>query len=227
MRLGLIAWCALGAAVVGIKAHLDLRARDQADIAVRAADIVYRIPSSIVTNGEGWRTDLMRLAGCWDARQAGLVPALAPAADCDEARALALDLARLEVRPAQLSAYAVDVVFWTRFEPPASHLQALSGLVGQVAPQHSSRWQLYRLDEPGTPWVYLLTYPPRTVAEASAAYAGRCYRADIGTDIGMTCSLVERLPGGGALSFSLGPEGVAVLPGVRLEAVALVQGWRM
>jgi len=227
MRFGLIAWCALGAAVVGLKAHLDLSARDQADIAVRAAGSVYRIPTAIVTNGEGWRVDLMRLAGCWDVRHAGLVPALAPATDCAEARAFALDLARLEERPAQLSAHAVDVVFWTRFEPPASHLEALSGLVGQVTPKHSSRWQLYRLDEPGTPWVYLLTYPPRTVSEAAAAYAGRCYRADIGTDIGMTCSLVERLPGGGALSFSLGPEGVVVLPEVRAQAVALAQAWLM
>lgn len=227
MRFGLAAWCALGAAVVGLKAHLDLSARDQADIAVRAAGVVYRIPSAIVTNGEGWRVDLMRLAGCWDVRHAGLAPALAPAADCTGARALALDLSRLEGRAGLLSAHGVDVVFWTRFEPPASHMQALSGLVGRVQPQHSSRWQLYRLDEPGTPWVYLLTHPPRTVAEASAAYAGRCYRADIGTDIGMTCSVVERLPGGGALSFSLGPEGVVVLPAVRAQAVALAQGWRM
>lgn len=227
MRFGLLAWCALGALVVGLKAHLDLRARDHADIAVRAVGTVYRIPSAIVTNGEGWRVDLMRLAGCWDVRHAGLVPVLAPAVDCSEARALALDLARLEETPATLSAHAIDVVFWTRFEPPGSHLQALSALVGRVQPQHSSRWQLYRLDEPGTPWVYLLTHTPRTVADVPAAYAGRCYRADIGTDIGMTCTLVERLPGGAALAFSLGPEGVVVMPDVRAQAVALAQGWRM
>lgn len=227
MRFAVIAWCALGALVVGLKAHLDLRARDKADIAVRAAGAVYRIPSAIVTNGEGWRVDLKRLAGCWDVRHAGLLPALAPAARCSEARALALDLAKLEGRPAVLSAHAVNVVFWTRFEPPVSHLQALVALVGSVGPQHSSRWQLYRLDEPGTPWVYLLTHVPRTGAEVADAYAGRCYRADIGTDIGMTCTLVERLPGGGALAFSLGPEGVVVLPDVRAEAVALAQGWRM
>lgn len=227
MRLGLVAWCIAGLLVVGLKAHLDLRARDHADVAVRASGAVYRIPAAIVTNGEGWRVDLRRLAGCWDARQAGLVPLLAPAAACTGARGLALELDRLAARPVLLSSHAVDVVFWTGFEPPASHAQALAALVGRVAPTRSSRWQLYRLDEPGTPWVYLLTRAPRDAIDAAAAYAGRCYRADIGTDIGMTCSLVVRLPGGGALSFSLGPEGVAMLPEVRDEAVALAQGWAM
>ena len=81
------------------------------------------------------------------------------------------------------------------------------------------------MDEPGTPWVYLTTREPLTLADAAHAYAGRCYRADVGSDIGMTCTLVERLEGGAALSFSLGPEGVAMMPAIRDEVSTLVRGW--
>ena len=225
MRWGFYAWIGFGAALLGLKALLDVSAQRFPDVAVRAASTFYRLPSVIVSNGEGWRSDLMRLAGCWDARHEGFVAGLAGVAGCDAPRALMLDVSRLAAPPAQLAAHGVDVVFWTRYNPPHSHLQALSPLVGRVSTQFSAAWQLHRMDEPGTPWVYLMTREPLTLADAAHAYAGRCYRADVGSDIGMTCTLVERLEGGAALSYSLGPEGVAMMPAIRDEVSTLVRGW--
>jgi hypothetical protein len=225
VRWGFYTWVAAGAALLGLKALVDLSARQHADVAVRTATFVYHLPAAIVTNAGGWRTDLRRLAGCWDARHTGFVAGLSGVAGCAAPHPLLLDVSRLHEPPVQLTAHAVDVVFWTRYDPPMSHMQVLSAMVGRVETRYADRWQLHRIDEPGTPWVYLLTREPRSRADVADAYAGRCYRADVGSDIGMTCSLVERLPGGAALAFSLGPEGVAVMPAIRAEVSGLVRGW--
>jgi len=225
MRRGLVAWLGFGLAVLGVKAAVDLRDARFDDVAVRAGATVYHVPRAIVQNGTVLQADMARLAGCWDARDGGLVPALAGLGVCDGPRGLHLDLARLRDLAPLLVRHARDAVFWRDYVPPAAHLQDLRRALRQGSPAWHARWGLYRLDETGTPWVHLLVRLPRPGEDPGALQAGRCFRADAIFDIGMTCTLVERLPGGAGLEVSLGPEGVADMPGVRAELAALVRSW--
>lgn len=225
MRRGLVAWLGLGLAVLGVKAAVDLRDARFDDVAVRAGAAVYMVPRRLVQNGTEIRADVARLAGCWDARDAGLLPLLAAFGACDGPSGLHLDLSRLQAEAPLLSRHAREVVFWRTYAPPASQAETLRTLLRRGAPSLNERWNLYRIDEPGAPWVHLLSRPPHPGEDAAAVQSGRCFRADATFDIGMTCTLVERLPGGAGLEVSLGPEGVADMPGVRAELAALLRSW--
>ena len=226
MRWGLIAWIGFGLALLGVKAMLDLSSARHRDIAVHAGADVYHVPRSVVLNEDTVSADLARLSGCWDAREAGMVPAAASFAGCHEPRALHLELSRLASVPPLLARHASGVALWRNYEPPAQHLDEILPVAGRAVTYARADWGFQRLDVPGTPWVYLFTRPPLTADVVRAAYAGRCFRSDIGTDIGMTCTVVERLPGGAAFEYSLGPDGVAELAPVRAEVNALLAAWR-
>jgi hypothetical protein len=74
--------------------------------------------------------------------------------------------------------------------------------------------------------VFLFAAPPVSDGQVDAFYAGRCFRSDFGTDIGMSCTMVERLPGGVALEYSFGPDAIPDVPAPRREAQALLASWR-
>jgi hypothetical protein len=216
----------LGLALLGVKAMLDVSSGRYPDVAIRAGASTYFIPRIIILNGDSFSADLARVSGCWDAREAGMVQATASVAGCDTPRALHLDLSGVQALHPLAGQYMSSVAFWRNYVPPAQHLQELAPLIGRVPTYERAGWQLLRFDLPGSPWVYLFTRVPQNADDAEGAYSGRCYRSDIGTDIGMTCTVVERLAGGAALEYSLGPDGVAELARVRADALSLLARWR-
>ncbi len=237
MRWGLIAWCVVGAGLIGLKANIDLTGAKYPDVAVRAGDGVYFVPRSVVKNYDGWRADLLRLAGCWDAREGGVVTAAASFAGCGGPQALHLDLTRLS-RTID-GDYVPDgapqeIALWRNYSAPVEQLrelrQAWAGEGAWVNRRIVGRgdWQLFRVESSGTPWVYLLTAEPGPGRSQDVApyYAGRCFRPDSSGDLGMSCSFVTHLGGGAALEYTLGSDDIVEFPLIRDRSVALVRTWR-
>ena len=229
----LLLWCALGAGLIGFKAYIDRTAAKYPDIAVNAAGVTYFIPRAYANDG-GWRGDMKRIAGCWDAREAGILPLAGPA-DCNAPRALHLKLRRGATEgEAPTSAATREVTFWTGYAPPAEHFAMLTGAwtgkgqwQGRAAAMRGD-WQLVLVASSASPWTFLLSAQPASgsPAELERLYAGRCYRPEPLSDAGMTCDLVLRLDGGSALEYSLGPDEimnfVPIRDALRTEAAA----WR-
>lgn len=225
MSRGFIAWCAFGLMLLGLKAHLDLTARKYPDVAVSGGRATFHVPARLVTNGGNWRADLQRLSGCWDVREAGMLGVLSEASGCDGPHALHLDLARLGGE-GLLPRYASNVALWRNYVPPREQLEALKDAVPAGHFVVRSDWRLVRLETPGSSWVFLFGAQPRSPVEAASLFAGRCFRPDAGTDIGMSCTVVEREAGGVALEYSFGPDAVPDVPALRSEAQALLASWR-
>lgn len=225
MGRGFILWCVFGALLLGLKAHLDLTAQKYPDVAVRGGGVVYHVPVRLVTNGGSWRADVARLAGCWDVREAGVIGGLSGASGCDAPRALHLDLARLGGE-GLLARYSSNVALWRNYVPPPEQLQQAEEALRSGRVTYREDWAFHRVEAPGSSWVLLFVAPPVSDAQADALYAGRCFRPDVGTDIGMSCTMVERLPGGVALEYSFGPDAIPEVPALRREAQALLADWR-
>ncbi|NOT41194.1 MAG: hypothetical protein HOP13_11945 [Alphaproteobacteria bacterium] len=235
MRLGFIIWCVLGLSLIGLKAHVDRAQLKYSDVAVKAGTATYLIPRAFVEGG-GWRADMMRVAGCWDAREAGVLPVTASAAGCGAERSLRLRIpARVlgaEVEAA-LRGKILDAMFWTSYLPPAGHMTQLAHAwaghgewAGRlVVPRED--WGLVRLQSPRSPWVPLLTAEPQTgdPNELAALYAGRCYRPDALSDIGMTCAVAVRTAQGAVLEYELGPDEVGSFALLRQAMTALTAAW--
>jgi hypothetical protein len=234
LRLGLILWCVLGLGLIGLKAHIDRTHAKYAEVAVKAGSATYFVPRAYVVDS-GWRADLMQLGGCWDVREAGMLP-LASVADCDAARSLKL---RIPARAlgaeaeASLRGKPLDAVFWAHYAPPAEHtpqlLQAWAGRGewdGRVVVRRDD-WGLVRLQTTRSPWVPLLTTEPQTgdPSELAALYAGRCYRPDALSDIGMTCALALRMPSGAVIEYALGPDEIGAFGVLRRAVADAVGAW--
>jgi hypothetical protein len=225
-RWGLAIWILFGLTLLGVKAMLDLSSARYPDVAIRAGAVTYFIPRVMILNEDTFNADLARMSGCWDVREAGMVQAAASVAGCDTPRALHLNLSGVHASHPFAGRHMANVAFWRNYAPPAQHLQELVPQIGKTAPYERAGWQLLRIDLPGSPWVYLFTRAPQDTDDAERTYAGRCYRSDIGTDIGMTCTVVERLAGDAALEYSLGPDGVAEMAQVRADAQSMLARWR-
>lgn len=230
----LLIWCALGAGLIGLKVHLDRTATKYADVAVRAGNETYFIPRTIIRSN-GWRADVQRLAGCWDAREAGLLPVAAPVARCG------VEPMQLELPAVSLGADATTALrgkplkatFWPAYAPPPEHLAQLAGAwsakgewVGRVVAMRGD-WRLAMIVAPNTPWVHLLAAEPTrgTSAELASLYAGRCYRPEPLSDIGMTCEIVLRL-GRAAIEFALGPDEIMSFATLRAAVETEATAWR-
>lgn len=227
----LLLWCALGAGLIGFKAYLDRTAAKYPDIAVNAGSVTYFIPRAYANDG-GWLGDMKRIAGCWDAREAGVLPLAGPA-DCNATRALHLKLPR-RTTEAESPMPGREVTFRTGYAPPAEHFAMLTDAwsgkgqwLGRAVVMRGD-WQLVLLASSASPWMLLLSAQPLSgsLAELESLYAGRCYRPEPLSDAGMTCDLVLRLDGGSALEYSLGPDEimnfVPIRDALRTEAAA----WR-
>lgn len=227
MRWGLIVWCVLGAGLIGLKAHIDLTAEKYPAVALRAGNGAYLVPRALVTNSEGWRADLRRLAGCWDARESGIVPVAASVAGCNSPQALHLDLTRLS-RTID-GDYVPDgaptgVTLWRNYAPPVEYLRDLQRVSAGRRQVARADWQMLRLETAGSPWVYLLSAEPQ--GNLAAVYAGRCFRPETNSDLGMACTFVARLGDGVAVEYSLRADEVGTFPVIRDRLVALIRGWR-
>lgn len=235
MRLALLIWCALGLGLIGLKAHLDRAVLKYPDIAVRSGHEAYFIPRAMIVERDGWRGDLRRFAGCYDAREAGVIQASAIVAGCDAPQMLALSV------PARALGFEAEgvlrgkplvAVFWSSYVPPAEHLpqlaQAWAGRgewVGRRAVPRAD-WSVVRLESAATPWVPLIAREPVAGETIGSLYAGRCYKPEPLSDIGSTCTVVVRLGHAAAVEFSLGPDEVADLAAVRGGLAAAIAGWK-
>ena len=235
MRWGLIAWCVAGAGLLGLKAHLDLTAGKYPDVAVRAGTAVYFVPRDLVKNIDGWRADLLRLSGCWDARESGVVQAAASLAGCAEPLALQLDLTRLSRTidgDAVTDGAPKDFALWRNYAMPAEQLldlrQAWAGEGAWTNRNVVDRgdWQLFRIESAGTPWIYLLRAAPDRSVDIAAYYAGRCFRPDSVGDLGMSCSFVSHLGHGVALEYTLEADRLSRFALIRDRSAVLVRSWR-
>jgi hypothetical protein len=237
MRWPLLIWCAFGVAVMGLKLHLDRTALQYPDVAVRAGEETYYIPREMIEGTNGFRTDFQRLAGCWDAREAGLLPAAAAIAQCGTAKSMRLDIAAKVLgadAEIALRAKPLDVTFWPDYEPPGEHLPALVeawARRGQWAGRKivlRADWMVFRLETPNAPWVHLLTHEPTNgdEAELRRLYAGRCYRPEPTSDAGITCTMVLRVGGNAAVEYELGPDEMMSLVPIRDGLVAATANWR-
>lgn len=236
MRLIFISWCAVGLGLIGLKAYVDRAHLKYDSVAVTAGTTMYLIPRSFV-EADGWRADLMRVAGCWDAREPGLLPVAASIAGCSGGRSLRLRIPARALGPevdGVLRGRPLDAVFWPHYAPPAQHMpqlmQAWAGhdeWAGRFV-VHRDDWHLVRLQTVRSPWVPLLSAEPLTgdPSELARLYAGRCYRPDALSDIGMTCAFALKFAGGAVLEFAIGPDEIMQFGLLREGLVEGVARWR-
>lgn len=236
MRWPLLIWCALGAVVIGLKAHLDRTVLKYPDVAVRAGSEVYFIPRDMIGGDKGFRADFQRLAGCWDARETGLMPAAAMVAECGTMQSLRLKVAAKHLGPdaeIALRGKPLPLAFWPDYVPPGEHLpQLMEAWAGKGA--WSGRrvilradWMLFRLESAASPWVHLLAREPQqgSEAELESLYAGRCYRPEPMSDAGITCTFVLRIGARAAIEYELGPDEVMSFVPIREALVAKTSSW--
>lgn len=235
-HLPLLIWCVLGLAVLGVKATLDNTARKYPDVAIAAGAEVYFIPREML-DGDGFRADFMRLAGCWDAREPGLLPAASVVADCGGSASHALAFKASELgtdAEIGLRGKNLPIVFWPDYTPPGEHLPALIDAwagKGDWAGRKiilRADWQLFRVETPASPWVHLLSVEPTTgdAAELERAYAGRCYRPEKTSDAGITCTFVLRIGPKAAIEYALGPDEMLSFVPIRDALMAKTAAWR-
>jgi len=236
MRRALLIWCALGVCLIGLKAYLDHTARRYPDVALRAGSDVYFIPRHMI-DGDGWRADLMRFAGCWDVREGGILQAASFLADCGGSQAVRLQIAAKDLGPDAeigLRGKPLPIMFWRAYTPPDDHLpqlaQAWAGAGGWAGRKLILRadWRMFRIEAPGTPWVYLLHMEPQhgTAEELAALYAGRCYRPEPMSDAGITCNFVLNIGPNAAIEYALGPDEMMSMVPLREGLVAATSSWR-
>lgn len=231
VRLAALIWCAVGLGLIGLKAHLDRTVLKYPDIGVRSGAETFFVPRAMIVSHAGWRADLRRLAGCWDAREAGVVQAVSFVAGCDEAQALRLTMPAAELGY-EVPGKAIDAMFWSAYVPPREHaaqlVQAWRGHGDWAGRRIVERpdWDVVRLESAASPWVHLLVRAPDAGEPLDALYAGRCYRPEPLSDAGMTCSAVVRIGHKAALEFELGPDQVGAFGLVRGRLAALGQSWR-
>jgi hypothetical protein len=226
---------AMGAgALIGAK-RLDEIAAARPVLAVRSAGETYFIPTEYVRSS-GLRVQLMRLAGCWDARDGAYLEAAVSVVDC-RARSVALTLpAPLfgETVAAMFRAPKLNARFWPAYVVPSEDLKdiadAMRGEREWAGRQVTLRadWKLWRVESTAGPWVFLLSDAPKRgdFAELSRLYAGRCYRPERIGDAGMTCDFVLRVGTEAAVEFSLGADEMMSFASLRDALLARVGEWR-
>lgn len=236
VRWPLLIWCALGAVVIGLKAHLDRSVLKYPDVAVRAGNEVYFIPRDMIGGDKGFRADFQRLAGCWDAREAGLLPAASAVADCGTTQSVRLKVAANQLGPDAeigLRGKPLSLTFWPDYVPPGEHLPQLMEAWAGKGAWNGRRvilradWMLFRVESAASPWVHLLSREPQQGGEAELEnlYAGRCYRPEPMSDAGITCTFVLRIGAKAAIEYELGPDEMMSFVPIRDALVAKTSSW--
>lgn len=229
-------WCALGAVVIGAMGYLESQSNKYPDVALRAGTDVYFIPRDMI-DAKGMRVDLMRVAGCWDARETGLLPIAGVLPDCGSRQAIRLGVPAKSLGPdaeVTLRGKPLQIVFWPAYVAPSEHVPELEAAwagknewAGRKVVLRAD-WQLFRVEAAGSPWVHLLSAEPTKgdAEELQRLYAGRCYRPEKMTDAGITCSFVQRVGPSAAIEFELGPDEMMSVVQVR-EGLRIATGtWK-
>jgi hypothetical protein len=236
-RRALLIWCAIGVCAIALKAHLDRTALKYPDIALRAGGDVYYIPRDMIGSDKGFRADFQRLAGCWDAREKGLLPAASAVADCGATQSLRMKVAAKELgtdAEIGLRGKPLALTFWPDYEPPGEHLPQLVDAWGRKGTWAERRvilradWLLFRVESPASPWVHLLTQEPQKgdEVELKSLYAGRCYRPEPMSDAGITCTFVLRIGPKAAIEYELGPDEMMSFVPIRDGLMTKTASWR-
>jgi hypothetical protein len=237
VRIPLLIWCAISVVVIGLKAYLDRTALQYPDVAVEAGGDVYYIPRHMVGGDKGFRADFQRLAGCWDAREPGLLPAAAILADCGTAQSIRLTVAAKDLgtdAEIGLRGKPLAVTFWPDYAPPGEHLPQLVEAWSRQGAWADRRivlraeWMLFRVESSASRRVHLLTHEPQKgdAAELARLYAGRCYRPEPTSDAGITCTFVLRIGGKAAIEYRLGPDEMMSFVPIRDGLMAKTSTWR-
>jgi hypothetical protein len=126
-----------------------------------------------------------------------------------------------------------STMFWSSYAPPSEHMTQLAhAWLGHgewagrlIVPRQD--WGLVRLQSPRSPWVPLLTAEPQTgdPSELAALYAGRCYRPDALSDVGMTCAVAVRTAHGAVIEYALGPDEAGSFAVLRQAIATLAATW--
>lgn len=236
MRTALLIWCALGAIVIGAMGYVESQSNKYPDVALRAGKDVYFIPREMV-DAKGMRVDLMRMAGCWDARQSGILPIASLLPDCGSRQAIKLGVPAKSLGPdaeVTLRGKPLEITFWPAYVAPTEHVPELEkAWAGKNEWQGRkvmlrADWQLFRLEASGSPWVHLLTAEPvkGDAEELQSLYAGRCYRPEASSDAGITCSFVQRVGPTAAIEFELGPDEMMSVVQVREGLKSATANWK-
>ena len=236
-RRALLIWCAIGLAVIALKAHLDRTALKYPDVALRAGEEIYYVPRDMVGGDKGFRADFQRLAGCWDAREPGLLPAAAVIADCGTAQSVRLKVVAKSLgmdAEIGLRGKPLALTLWPDYRPPGEHLPQLVDAWARKGTWADRRiilradWMLFRVESAGSPWVHLLTHEPQKGDDAELAnlYAGRCYRPEQQSDAGITCTFVLRIGPKAAIEYELGPDEMMSFVPIRDALMAKTTAWR-
>jgi hypothetical protein len=235
-RTLLLIWCALGAVVIGGMAYVERQSKKYPDVAVRANGDVYFIPREMI-DGKGMRVDLMRVAGCWDAREPGILPIAPLLSDCGSRQAIKLGVPAKSLGPdaeISLRGKPLQLTFWPMYEAPTEHVPDLEAAwagknewAGRKVVLRAD-WQLFRVEAAGSPWVHLLAAEPQKgdAEELQRLYAGRCYRPEKMTDAGITCSFIQRIGQTAAVEFELGPDEMMSVVQVREGLRSATSTWK-
>ncbi len=227
---------ALAAAfLIGVKG-LDEIANGRPEVAIRAGSETYFIPTKFV-RAAGWRAVFLRAGGCWDARDAAMVAGLSSFVGCDHLHRVSLALPTSLLGPdVAMSLHKPEIVamFWPTYQPPADQTSELADAWagrGTWAGRRSilrADWQLWRIEMPAGPWVYLLSRAPEhgDGDELRRLYAGRCYRPEKASDAGMTCSFALRIGASAVLEFSLSADEMMSFVALREALMARAGEWR-
>ena len=220
--------------LVGAK-RLDEIAAARPVLAVRSGAETYLIPTSFVRSS-GLSVQLMRLAGCWDARDRAYFAAAASVVDCP-AHSVKLALPSSLFGEPVAEAFRggqLEARFWPSYWPPSQDvsdlLEAVRGQRDWSGRQMMLRadWKLWRVESAASPWVFLLSDEPKRgdLAELSRLYAGRCYRPERSGDAGMTCDFALRVGASAAIEFSLEADEMMSFPSLRDALLTKVDEWR-
>ena len=227
---------AAAAALFFGKMQLDATANARGDVAVRAGSETYFIPAKFVRT-DGYRTDLLRVAGCWDARDAAMISGIASLAGCDTSHRVPLVLPTsifgLDVAMG-IHKPQINAVFWPNYVAPdevTAELADAWGGRGTWAGRRSilrADWQMWRLESAASPWVYLLANVPQKgdEAELGRLSAGRCYRPEKSSDAGMTCNFALHIGETAVLEFTLGADEMMSVVALREALQARAAEWR-
>lgn len=235
-RRALLIWCAIGLAVIALKAYLDRTALQYPDVALRAGEEVYYVPRDMVGGDKGFRADFQRLAGCWDAREPGLLPAAKVIAACGSAQSVRLKVAAKDLgidAEIGLRGKPLALTLWPDYRPPGEHLPQLVDAWARKGSWADRRiilradWMLFRVESAASPWVHLLTHEPEKGDDVELAnlYAGRCYRPEQKSDAGITCTFVLRVGRSAAIEYELGPDEMMSFVPIRDALIAKTSSW--
>jgi len=226
---------AIGAgALIGAK-RLDEIAAARPFLALSSGAETYFIPTSLVRSS-GLRVQLMRLAGCWDARDGAYLAATGSFVDC-RVKSVVLTVPTSVLDPSVREGFykpELGVRFWPVYSPPVLEIgdlaEAMRGERDWASRQVTLRadWKLWRVESAASPWVFLLLDEPKSgeLAELTRLYAGRCYRAERIGDAGMTCNFALRTGTSAAIEFSLGADEMMSFPAWRDALQARAAEWR-